>query len=206
MLARAARLRETGARRIGWKVGHDIAEADGRLVVGALTSATVLDDGATYAAGHPAALRAETELAVWLAADVPGDADPQTARRAIAGVGVALELVDVARPPHTSLAHIVAAGVFHRAVVLGPCAAPLNEALGAASLVVSGREHEADEPFPDPVGSVCAVAAALAAAGERLEGGDVVLTGSVVHVPVGVGAEAVAQIGGLGRVRAAIGA
>jgi 2-keto-4-pentenoate hydratase len=206
MLARAARLREAGAVRVGWKVGHGIEEAGGRLVVGALTSATILGDGATYAAGHPAALRAETELAVWLAADVPGDADAQTARRAIAGVGVALELVDVARPPEASLERIVAAGVFHRAAVLGPCAAPLGGALGPATLRVGGRVHDADEPLPDAAGIVLAVAGALAAAGERLEGGDVVLTGSVVHVPVGVGAEVVAGIGGLGRVRATIGA
>jgi 2-keto-4-pentenoate hydratase len=205
MLARAARLREAGAIRIGWKVGRNIAEAGDRLVVGALTSATILDDGATYAAGHPAALRAETELAVWLAADVPGDADAQTAQRAIAGVGVGLELVDVARPREASLEAIVAAGVFHRAAVLGPCAAPLGKAIGPATLHVGGREHAADEPLPDAVIAVRAVAAALAAGGERLEGGDVLLTGSVVHVPVGVGAEVVAEIAGLGRVRAAIG-
>jgi hypothetical protein len=36
---------------------HDIAEAHGRLVAGALTSATLLDDGAVHAAGHPGARR-----------------------------------------------------------------------------------------------------------------------------------------------------
>jgi 2-keto-4-pentenoate hydratase len=205
MLARAARLREAGAERVGWKVGHDIAEADGRLVVGALTSATILGDGATYAAGHPAALRAETELAVWLAGDVPAGAEPETARRAIAGLGVALELVDVGRPRDASLAGIVAAGVFHRAAVLGPCAAPLGATFREAALLVGGHRHAADQPFPDPVASIVAVADALGAGGEALRGGDVVLTGSVIHVPVAPGTEPVAEIAGLGRVSAVIG-
>jgi hypothetical protein len=34
MLACAARLREAGSERVGWKIDHDIAEADWRLVVG----------------------------------------------------------------------------------------------------------------------------------------------------------------------------
>lgn len=205
MLRRAARLREAGAGRVGWKVGHDIAEAGGRTVVGALTDATSLPGGATYAAGHPGAPRAETELAVWLADGVPGDATAEAARRAIAGVGVALELVDVARSAGAGLEGIVAAGVFHRAAVLGPCAAPLDAPLGSASLLTGTRLHPADEPFPDPVQAVLATAAALAAAGEALQAGDVLLTGSVAHAPVAPHEDAVAAIGGLGHVQATIG-
>jgi 2-keto-4-pentenoate hydratase len=201
----AAQLQETGAERVGWKVGHAIAEAGGRLVVAPLTSATVLTDGGTYAAAHAGALRAETELAVWFAADVPPGADADAARKAIAGVGVALELVDVARPPGATIEDIVADGVFHRAVVLGPCATPLGAPLGAPSLSVGGRTHPADEPIPDAVEAAVAVAAALSAAGERLAGGDVLLTGSVVHAAVAPGDELVAAIVGLGRVRALVG-
>src|SRR3954452_18681071 len=79
LLRRRDELLAGGARRVGWKVGHAIAEAEGAggpgIVVGAITSATTLDDGAAYAVGDPGSLRAETELAVRFAraVEVGGD-------------------------------------------------------------------------------------------------------------------------------------
>jgi 2-keto-4-pentenoate hydratase len=207
MLAEMRRRIAAGATRVGWKVGHAIAEAEGvvpgGLVVGGLTSATLLRDGGTHAAGYAVALRAETEVVAWIGEDLTGDPAPDAVSRAIAGVGVGLELVDVARPPG-GLRGIVAANVFHRAVVLGPCASPLRSGLGPATLVVGGRRHDGDEPFPDLVDRLGAACRLLAFSGESIRGGDVVLGGSVVHVAAYIGDELTATIGGLGAVRASI--
>jgi 2-keto-4-pentenoate hydratase len=204
MLDRCRRQIDAGFERVGWKIGHDIAEAGAALVIGALTTATRLADGATFAAGHPVALRAETELAVRLSADVRADDDQETIRGAIAGIGVALELVDVGRPS-SRLDAIVAANVFHRAFVLGPCDTRPALRDRTATLTVSGRRHGADEPYPNVVDALRTVASLLECSDERLRAGDHVLTGSVVHVAVAPGDEVIAEIEALGRVRAEVG-
>jgi hypothetical protein len=141
-----------GARRVGWKVGHDIAEAQGVLglqpVVGYLTTATLLQDGATYSVAQSRALRAETELVVELADDVCADAPRREIEAAIAGIGVALELVDVARPA-SDLEGIVRGNVFHRAFALGPSFALAAARAGRATLAINARRHDADEPIGD---------------------------------------------------------
>jgi 2-keto-4-pentenoate hydratase len=203
---RRAQLR-VGARRVGWKIGRDIAEArhllGDRPVLGALTSATVLPDTGIYAAAHPVALRAETELLLQIGNDVAVTSEPDDIRTAIAGIGVALELVDVGRPPG-DLETIVADNVFHRAVVVGDARHPLAAANADAILTVNGRPYGADRKLPDLLAAVRDAAALLALSGERLMAGDLLLTGSLVHVPVGPGDHLVAEIAGLGQVTASI--
>jgi 2-keto-4-pentenoate hydratase len=192
MLQRRRTLLDAGARHVGWKLGREIAEAGDRAVLGALTSATVLADGGVYAAGHPVALRAETELLVEVGEDA-----------GIAAVGVALELVDVGRLPG-GLEPVVAGNVFHRAVVLGRQRRPPAAASGDATLTVAGRVHRPDRPLSDLLAAVRDAAALLRLGGERLAAGDLLLTGSLVHVPVAPGDDVIAEIAGLGRVGASI--
>jgi 2-keto-4-pentenoate hydratase len=72
------------AARIGWKVGHDIPEvcelAGAQPVVGCLTAATLLADGATYTAGADVALRGETEVVIELAEAIVADASTAVGR------------------------------------------------------------------------------------------------------------------------------
>jgi 2-keto-4-pentenoate hydratase len=114
---------DAGAQRVGWKMGLGVEPVEaligGDPVIGYLTSATVIDSGQAYSASASRELRAETELAIVVGDDIEGDVDLDSARDAIAGCAVALELVDVAAPPH-DLEGIVEANVYHRAVVLGP--------------------------------------------------------------------------------------
>jgi 2-keto-4-pentenoate hydratase len=179
-----------GATPVGWKLGFDIPELE-RLgaepVVGHLTSATLLRSGTRYRADRAADLRAETELAVEI-----GQAG------AIAGIAVALELVDVARPPD-GLEGIVAGNVFHRAFVLGPVRAPRPTTGLAATLYVGGELRQSARLEGDPAEPLAAAGLLLEAVGERLRPGDRVLTGSVNHVPVAPGDEVAVQIEGLGR-------
>jgi 2-keto-4-pentenoate hydratase len=131
-------------------------------------------------------LRAETELVV----EVGG------------GVGVGLEIVDVARPPD-DLEGIVAANVAHRAFALGETLS--GRSAGDARLTVSGELRQTAPAAADPDAAVRAVAWLLEAVGERLEPGDRIFCGGLTHVPVSAGDHVLAEIDGLGQVELSIG-
>ncbi len=185
-----------GAERVGWKIGLNIPEVQARLgltepVVGHLTSATRLEPGASYSHDDARDLRAEAEVAIQVAEG-----------GAISGYGAAIELVDVGRPPSTGIEEIVARNVFHRAFVLGPV--HRERPMGEAQLLV-GREVRDVAPLAgDFEASVAHVARHLAAVGERLEPGDVVIAGALAHVPVNQGDEIAVAIGALGRLEVTI--
>jgi 2-keto-4-pentenoate hydratase len=198
-----------GARRAGWKIAHAIEEVDALNgdvpVVGWISETTVLADGGEYAARGARTLRAETEIAIELARPVDPDAEDDAVLDAIAGMRVALEIVDVRRPPCDARS-IIEGNVFHRAVAFGPRLSALNEPVGRAMLLVNGRVHHQDDRPPNPIAAVRGVAAMLAATGvTRLAPGDKILTGSVVHVPVSADDDLCAEIEGLDRVTARIG-
>jgi 2-keto-4-pentenoate hydratase len=177
-----------GARHVGWKIGGAIAEIDaltgGAPVVGYLTTATVVPAGGVHDASGAQELRAETELLI------AGDR-----------LGVALELVDVARPPG-GMEAIVAGNVFHRALVLG---ATRSAAAGAqARLWIDGALRAAAPVSTDIAATLARVSALLATVGVRLQRGDHVLAGALTHVPVAAGQEIWAEIDGLGRVAVTI--
>jgi 2-oxo-3-hexenedioate decarboxylase len=189
--------RAAGAGRVGWKIALGIAEVEELVgtepALGHLTTATLLGPGGAYrGARGDRALRAETELAVEVGPD-----------GGVAGLAVALELVDTGRPPD-GLEAIVVGNVFHRAVAFGPTV-PRARAEGAvARLRVGGEVREAATVSADPLRTVAAIARLLAAAGERLEPGERILAGSACHVPVAPGDAVVAEIDGLGAVAATI--
>jgi 2-keto-4-pentenoate hydratase len=194
--------RPSGARRVGWKIGADIAEVEevtgGGPAIGSLTSATLLGDGDRYDA-RGAALHADTELVLVLGRDVGAEDDVASA---VAAVGVAVELVDLARPPG-GLEGIVAANVFHRAFALGP-AAP-QRPYGDARSVVNGEVRAGAPARVDHEATVSIVARLLAAAGERLQRGDRILAGSLTQVAVRPGDTVAAEVDGIGRVAVTIG-
>jgi 2-keto-4-pentenoate hydratase len=182
-----------GAQRVGWKVALGIPEIEALIgpepALGHVTTATLLEPGGVYRISmDDRALRAETELAVAVGRD-----------GAIAGLAVALEIVDTARPP-SGMEAIVAANVFHRAVAFGPTH-PGTRADGAhAQIRTNGEIRETAAVTADPAATIRAIARLLAAAGERLEPGDRILAGSSCHVPVAPGDAVVAEIDGLGAV------
>ena len=177
--------RPHGAGRVGWKVGAGDAEriGDEPVAVGCLTSATLLEPGATYRGGGRE-LRADAEVAV----EIAEDGTP-------ARFAVALEICDFAGPPAPE--DIVAGNIFHRAVAFAPPTSCVPDAL---EVVVNGESRRARRVAFDPAARVAAVRRVLDVVGERLEPGDRVITGSVVQVPVARGDEVVAAAGGAGRV------
>jgi len=88
----------------------------------------------------------------------------------VAGLAVALELVEVARPPG-GLEAIVAANVLHRAVAFGPTRADAQLRGARARLLVGGEVREEGPIRGGPERTLCAVAGLIAAVGERREPG-----------------------------------
>ena len=175
-LARRQALLDAGARHVGWKVGADIPEV-GEPVFGYLTSASV---GSLCLAGvrEP---RLEAELLIEVGA----------------GVGVAIELVDVARPAGGA-DEIVAANVFHVGAVLGRERVPCVPAGACARML--GRVCVVRVDVADVVERIGRL---LAECGECLRSGDLILGGSVIHVPA-VAGPVRAAIDGVGVVDAVV--
>lgn len=190
-----------GATHVGWKIGGAIPEIDaltaGAPLTGYLTSATALPDGASCDATGARELRAETEVLIQVTRDVAMGQD------SVAVVGVAIELVDVARPPDT-MEEIVAANVFHHAAILGSARVGALARGAQARLWVDGRLRETAPATTDVAATIKRVVAVLAGVGERVRAGDLILAGSLTHVPVRGGSKILAEIDGVGRVQATV--
>jgi 2-keto-4-pentenoate hydratase len=179
MLAlRRARL-DAGERPIGWKVGFgapaslDLLGTD-RPLVGFLTDRGLLDDGATVAIGDWTTPMLEPEIAVHIADDAGS----------IGGLSAVIELADVDVPPADPEA-ILAGNIYHRHVLLGPVSAGRTDGAGVSARLL--RDGEVVAATDDPAaltGEITEVvrrtAELLAACGERLRAGEVVITGSAV--------------------------
>jgi 2-keto-4-pentenoate hydratase len=191
---------DAGERRIGWKLGLNIAEVEEVIghdpIIGHLTTATLLGTGESYIAQDGEDLRAETEVVLVIGQDVAADASTDQARAAIAGAAVALEIVDVSRPPD-ELEGIVIENAFHRAFVLGP-ARPVDPSRLEGRLTINGELRASATTRDDHSAVVRAVAQLLAAAGEQLQRGDQILAGALTHVPIQRGDEIEADIQTLG--------
>lgn len=210
LAARAAAI-DAGARPLGWKVAlgapasQQAAGIDQR-VVGHLTDRTLWADGASVPVGGWAQPKIEGEIAIHLAADVPPGADAATAAAAIGALGAAIEVVDSAHPL-SELERLVAGGIFHRGVVLGP---PVEARAGGddSGIVVTaaldGAEvARAEDPRAaiggSPAEIVQFVAGQLAHDGLSLRAGDVIIGGSAIPLtPVAPGQRLRLEVAPLG--------
>jgi 2-keto-4-pentenoate hydratase len=167
LLMRRREILAQGAKPIGWKVGFNLPEIQGRLgierpLAGFLTSDSLVDDRWDE---YPIVV--ESEVAVELGSD----------GRSIAALLPALELTD---PPDLDLGleQILAGNIFHRAVAFGPRVETREP--GAARILVNGEEQHAlsaEQTAASLEAMVEAVAGRLADAGEQLEPGDRIITG-----------------------------
>jgi 2-keto-4-pentenoate hydratase len=190
MLALRAERLAAGERRLGWKVGFGAPAAMQRLgtdrpLVGFLTDAGLVPDGATVAIGDWTAPMLEAEIAV-----VVGE-----------GLAPAIELADV-HPPPEDPEPILAGNIFHRRVLLGPVSPPGDV---VARLLCDGELAESTDTPAALTGELDEVvrltAELLEAHGERLVPGDVVITGSIFPArPVAPGQRYEAQLPPLGSV------
>jgi 2-keto-4-pentenoate hydratase len=206
-LARREAELSAGARPLGWKIGINVPEVQRRLgleapVIGYLTTATELASSAERSLAGMTRPAVEPEVAVHLGGPVAADADPAAVRQAIAGLGAAIELVDVDLP-FEDVETIVAGNVFHRGVIFGPPdTARAGGSLDGLKVRVTRNSAEAGD---DPVEVVRHVAGLLAPLGVSLEPGDRIIAGSLATpLPVEPGDSIEVEIDPLGSVRLAL--
>lgn len=189
---RATRL-AAGATRLGWKAGFGAPAAlqkfdlAGPLVGFMLAEARVVPGDEVSISGWTKPV-AEPEIAVWLGTDLPTGNDRDAVKAAISAIGPAIELADLTPPPD-DVTTILAGNIFHRRVVLGRtdpsrAGARLDGLFGTVTrngvkgAPVSGDALEANTGRILDV--VSHMADTLAASGEKLSRGDVIICGSVV--------------------------
>jgi 2-keto-4-pentenoate hydratase len=173
-----------GASAVGWKIAADMpgvtaSEGIRGRIFGYLTSETVVVGSAPITAGPTVDLSAEVELTVEVAHNVPPDVSPGMAAEAIAGLTVALEIVDV--DEQTSAHDIIVANVFHRAVSFGPLQPLTSLTTAWARLEVDGQVESEINVDLDPARTIWMMARLLGAFGEQLQAGDRVIGGSLIH-------------------------
>jgi 2-keto-4-pentenoate hydratase len=191
-LAAIADLRSRGETVIGWKLGLGAPSAREELglpgpLVGFLASAALLPSGATVRVEGWAKPAVEPELAVHVgsgpsASDAAGDEPTPT----IAAVGPAIEIVDL-DVPREDLELVVAGNIYQRHAILGPPEPSRagGDTAGITGSVIRGADQvsRTDDPtaLTGRLDALTAyVARWLAAIGERLEPGHVIICGSIV--------------------------
>ena len=180
-----------GDAPLGWKVGFAAPDMLKRLgisgpLVGFLTRNALVRSEATVSLAGWTKPVAEPEIAVHLGRDVPAGGDHAAAEAAIAGISPAIELADLTAPPEDPEA-ILSGNIYQRHVVL-PDNAPARAGAAAHGLMcrVKRRGNEfarIDDPQANTgkwIDIVRHVADVLAACGERLRGGEIIITGSVM--------------------------
>jgi hypothetical protein len=185
-LAARDRALGAGATHVGWKLGMGDRESiASHIVVGHLTSASVLEPGAAYRA-HPAEdLHVDVEAYVELDGDGPD---------AVGGYGLALEIVDLT-PLEGEPDSIVAANIYHRAVSFGDPMAHPSEGADVGLRVNDELRHT--NPWPHDIPDRLAGAAeVLDAVGLCLRAADRIITGSIVQLPVTTGDSIAAVMSG----------
>ncbi len=179
-----------GERPLGWKVGLGAPAAMEKLglkapVVGFLMQrALVLSRGTVSFAGWTQPV-AEAEICVRMATDLRGGATADSALSAIKEILPAIELADFDPPPTPDNLDVVLEGdIYQRHVVL--CG---NTRFGGSVEGLTSHVYRRGVEFnktTDPealtgklTGIVAHVANTLAAYGEKLSAGDVIITGSI---------------------------
>lgn len=186
------KLFNAGHKLLGWKVAFGSQAAWERNglkgpLVGFLTDRAVVGSGVTVSLSGWRKPVLEPEIAVHLGADLPGGAGRATTSAAIAGLGPAFELADLVCPAD-DVERLLAGNINQRKVILG-----LNDVSRAGGIVtgLSGRvlrngievANTSDvQAVPgELIGIVRHVADMLAAFGETLRAGQVIITGSIVQ-------------------------
>jgi 2-keto-4-pentenoate hydratase len=180
-----------GDKSLGWKVGFGAPAMLKQLgisgpLVGFLTQNARVQSGGSVSLAGWAKPVAEPEIAVHIGRDVPAEANRDTAVAAIVGISPAIELVDVHTPPQDP-ERILSENIYQRHVVLG---GPGTVRAGAkpdgltCRIIRRGTESARTTDPQANTGQwieiVRHVADVLAAFGERLRAGEIIITGSVV--------------------------
>ena len=182
-----------GAAHVGWKVGFGAPAALALMqisapLLGFLTDRTTLSPGSTVDTSGWERGLVEFEVAVYLGSDLGSGASDDQARAAISAISPSIEVADVDLPVQADgVADIMATDIFHRAVLFGESdssRAGIDIDGLVARILIDGQEFAATDQLEAITGRypavVATVANTLAAHGELLRAGDVIITGSVI--------------------------
>lgn len=173
--------------QLGWKAAFGSPEGLARLGLDRPLAAPLPDDG-LVPTGAEVSIAGwtkpvlEVEVAIWIGH----------------GLGAAIELADVEFPPD-DVERVLASGVYHRNVILGP---PRVQTLAGATAraICNGEEIAATDDLLALTGTHETVLGAVRdAAGRDLKDGEVVIAGSVFPpLPLGPGQRWHVDLGPLG--------
>jgi 2-keto-4-pentenoate hydratase len=184
-------LLDAGHKALGWKLAFGGSAAMERLgtsapLVGFLTDRGLLASGSVVSLESWTKPAAEPEIAVHLVKDLLGGADRATVIAAIAGLGPAIELADVDHPSD-DVEGTLARNIYQRHVVIGT--KDTRSAGGALEgltgrVIRNGTEianvAELQALTGELIGIVRHTADLLAAFGEKLKAGQIIIAGSIV--------------------------
>jgi 2-keto-4-pentenoate hydratase len=179
-----------GEKPLGWKVGLGAPAAMQRLgitapVVGYLMQRALLLSGSAVSFAGWTKPVAECEIAVRMAISLAGGATPQTAATAVKEILPAIELADFDPPPTPdNLDAVVGGNIYQRHVVLAGVTRPGAGVAGLTSRLIRHDAEAASTTDPEALTGklpdiVAHVANTLAAFGETLAAGDIIITGSI---------------------------
>ncbi len=189
LATRRARI-ATGEKPLGWKVGLGAPATMKKMglqapLVGFLMQSAQLASGSTVSLKGYSKPVAEPEIAVRMARDLGPGASAETALAAVQEICPAIELADLDPMPAVDNLDVVLAGdIFQRHVLLGADVRAGGSVSGLTSrLTRRGAEiNRTSDPeaLTGKLGDIVAhVAKTLAAFGEKLAAGDIIITGSI---------------------------
>jgi 2-keto-4-pentenoate hydratase len=167
-----------GAAAVGWKIGFNTPAIQAHFglndpVVGYLTDGGVTPNGSTVTVAGWTAPAVEVELALRVGDD-----------GGVAGIGPALELVDLDMPV-ADIEPVLGANICQRGVVFGDEVPGVDPWKVAVAVSKGGAVVAEGHPVEDPVETVAFVHRFLARHGAMLETGHRVIAGSMV-APIAV--------------------
>jgi 2-keto-4-pentenoate hydratase len=179
----------SGSERLGWKVAFNALSVQRSLslpysLIAGLTRETLLDDDGTYEVPEGGRVALEAEVAVRLGMGLTDDTPDDVLAEAVEAWAPAIEIVEFDRPLD-ELEEVLAEGVFHRALAIGPWqAAPPGAPLsGIPAAVTLDGVPVCDVDAGEATGEVPAllghIARLLARYGAELRAGDVLILGSM---------------------------
>jgi 2-keto-4-pentenoate hydratase len=179
-----------GEKPLGWKVGMGAPASMQRLglqapLVGFLMQRAILLSGSTVSLKGWLRPVAEPEIAVRMASDLGPGASADAVMAAVKEILPAIELADLDPAPEPdNLDAVLEGNIFQRHVILGGNTRPGGSVAGLTSRLIRRGAEAARTTDPEAltgklIDIVATVANTLAAFGERLSDGDVIITGSI---------------------------
>ena len=187
--AEVARLRqERGETVIGYKVGCTSPATQRQMgidspIFGRLYEGERWSSGVVLPRERFLPLAFEGELAVRLGAELPGEADGETALETVESVFAVIELHHFPyRGRGPTAAELIASNGVHAGFVVADDAGTLDDGAASLAIDIDGQEAAAvsgPELTRTVAASLAWLASELPSRGERLRGGDTVLCGTV---------------------------